>query len=102
MLRKIPGLTYEDAELRAKQRIAANQYETARNMTTIFLSARNETSCLESERLATNELHITALILNSSLSFDGRDPQIKPEPEWRTNATRSFSQPNNTQSNRYY
>ena len=45
---------------------------------------------------------MAALTLSSPLSFAGSYAQIKLEPEWLTNAARLFSQPNNTQSSRYY
>ena len=101
-LREIPGLTYVDAQLSAKQLKAADQYETARNSTISAQSTRNATSGSESGRLAAIESKLAALTLSSSLSFAGRDAQIKQESEWRTNAASPFSQPNNTQSSRYY
>ena len=101
-LREIPGLTYEDAQLRARQLKVADQYETARNPTANALSARNVTTSSDSGRLAAIESQLAALTLNSPLSFAGRDAQIKSEQKWRRNAARPFSQPNNTQSSRYY
>ena len=76
-LREIPALTYEEAQLRARQLTAADQYESARSPTASVHSATKATSGSESGRIAAIESQLAALTLNSPVSFAGREAQIK-------------------------
>ena len=100
-LREIPGLTYEHAQLQARQFKVADQYEATRYPTAIAQPVRSSTTITDKEEIASLKSQLAALTLGTSVGYAGREPLIKQEPEWRTNAARPYAQPYRSQDNRY-
>ena len=100
-LRETPGLTYEQAQLHARQFKAAEHFETARYSAQ---PVRSSTTSSDKEEIASLKAQLAALTLCNPVSYPvrlaGREPPIKQEPEWRTNAARPVTQPYRTQNSR--
>ena len=96
-LRETPGLTYEQAQLHARQFKAAEQFETARYSAQPVCSS---TTSLDKEEIASVKAQLAALTLCNPVSLAGRETPIKQETERRTNAARPVTQPYRTQTSR--
>ena len=100
-LREMPGLTYQQAQLHARQYKASDFFEMSRSPTVVAQSARASSTNSDKEEIAALKAQLAALSLNNAASFSIRDPPIKQEPEWRTNASRPYTQSTRSQDNRY-
>ena len=100
-LREIPGLSYAQAQLYARQYKAADQYNESRNVDTANNSGA-VTPALNSvnDKVSALESSLAALSLGTTIHYTGCEATIKQEPEWRTNASRPYFQSDRNDGNR--
>ena len=77
-LREIPGLTYAQAQLYARQYRAVYNYDGSRNSERAHNSKTvTSTSISVNDRVSALESSFTALILSTTTHYTGRDATIK-------------------------